>query len=103
MKLTDKDSVFDGFCHRPFMEELDGWRNEMPTVAHYPSVVAARDTLAMFEEICALREEVWRLKREVASLKRHSDAMWQGTQDAHGAVLSAILSGSIVSGNKDGG
>lgn len=51
--LTEKDSVFDGMCHRPYLEELDGWRNRIPKTHNYPSVVAAQDTISLFNDLKA--------------------------------------------------
>lgn len=57
------NSVYDGFCHRPFNEEYDGWMLEQPEINEYPAVLIAKDILAMYNEIKALRKEVWHLRK----------------------------------------
>ena len=63
--LTEQDSIFDGFCHRNFNEAMDGWRNELPDINDYPSVLAARDTLQLFEELKTAKRDMWALKRDL--------------------------------------
>ena len=62
-KLKENDPIFDGFAHRGFQEEIDGWRNDQPDAMDYQAVNNARDVLAMFEEIQVLRKQVWRLRQ----------------------------------------
>lgn len=68
-QLDESDYLFDGFAHRPFNEKMDGWRNALPDAADYPSVTAAMDTLAMFEELKSARRQIWELKQELALWK----------------------------------
>jgi len=56
------NSVYDGFCHRPYNEETDGWIMEQPKESEYPIVSMARDIISMYNEICELRRENWRLR-----------------------------------------
>lgn len=63
-KYDNNDNIFDGFMHRPFREESDGWMNEMPYIEEYPEVVAAKGIIAMFEEIRSLRKELWSVRQE---------------------------------------
>ncbi len=56
--------------HRPYREDTDGWRNEMPDAADYPGVQMAIDTLEMFRELQAERRENWRLRKENEMFKR---------------------------------
>jgi hypothetical protein len=58
-KLKDNDPIFDGFAHRGFREDMDGWLNEQPDAHDYPALQNAYDTLAMFEEIKVLRRQLW--------------------------------------------
>lgn len=60
-KLTEKDYLFDGFCHRPYNENLDGWRNLMIT-NEYPVVDFAHQVIEMAQEINLLRRKVWELE-----------------------------------------
>lgn len=62
-------SVFDGFCHRPYDEEFDGWMLEQPEEYEYPSIQMARDILMMFQEIQVLRRENWQLKKRAEKMK----------------------------------
>ncbi len=55
------DYVFDGFMHRPFDDNLDGWRNEM---LDPPEVVEmARQVLDLYNEVNRLRRENWELRK----------------------------------------
>lgn len=71
MKVESRDEngrpayVFDGFCHRPFKEEMDGWVEEQLTPVEVPSVQVARDILALYNECNALRRELWQAKQEL--------------------------------------
>ena len=67
--LTHRDSIFDGFCHRPFNERSDGWMNEMPEVRNYPAVEQAQSVLDMWAEMRALRKENWELRQKVEENK----------------------------------
>ena len=70
MKLTKHDHIFDGFAHRNFNEERDGWRNEIPAAEDYPSVLAARDTVALFNELVCAKRRIWELEQELKIWKR---------------------------------
>ena len=59
--LYKKDYIFDGFCHRPYNENLDGWRNLMIT-NEYPVVDFAHQVIEMAQEINLLRRKVWELE-----------------------------------------
>lgn len=65
--MKEGDYLFDGFCHRGFNPDIDGWRNELPDEADYPPVAMAHDVLAMFQELCALRRELWMAKKRYRS------------------------------------
>lgn len=71
--LTELDSVFDGYMHRRFSQSIDGWMNEQPNVADYPSVQNAKDTLALFNELCKARKEIWDLKKKLSYYKPVTD------------------------------
>ena len=68
-QLTESDSIFDGFMHRNFNPEIDGWRNEMPDDKDYPSVRNALDTIAMFEELRAAKRRIWDLEKKLEDRK----------------------------------
>ena len=55
------DYVFDGFMHRSFDDNLDGWRNEM---LDPPEVVEmARQVLDLYNGVNRLRRENWELRK----------------------------------------
>jgi hypothetical protein len=62
-RFQEGDSIFDGFMHRPFNPDTDGWRNELLVREDVPSVQIARDVIMLFNEVNALRKEVWRLRK----------------------------------------
>lgn len=68
-RYEEGDYLFDGFAHRPYNEQMDGWRNALPDPADYPAVQHANAVLDMFEELCAARERIWRLEKEVKMYK----------------------------------
>jgi hypothetical protein len=59
-------SIFDGFCHRPYIERLDGWKMEQLESDDVPSVQMARDVIALFDEVNALRHENWELRKRLS-------------------------------------
>lgn len=61
--------LFDGFAHRPFNEETDGWLNEMPSGIEFPAIDIVNNITDMFEEIVRLRKANWELRKEVARLR----------------------------------
>lgn len=61
-RLQENDAIFDGYAHRGFREDYDGWMNDQPDVDEYPAVRIAHDTLAMYEEIQVLRRQLWYYK-----------------------------------------
>lgn len=63
--LTERDYIFDGFAHRNFDPSIDGWRNELPDVNDYPSVLNARDTIDMFEDLLYAKRRIWELEQEL--------------------------------------
>ena len=58
------NSIFDGFCHRPFNEETDGWILEQPDSLEYPALQIGQEIIAMYKEIKSLRRENWHLRKE---------------------------------------
>lgn len=68
-KLTEQDAVFDGFAHRNFREDIDGWRNEIPDASDYPCVQNALGVLELFRELQDARREIWELNRELGQLR----------------------------------
>lgn len=65
-RFQEGDQVFDGFCHRPYDESIDGWRNEIIPESQYPSLAIAQDILAMHQEINELRIANWRLRTQLS-------------------------------------
>lgn len=57
--------VFDGFMHRPYDEDRDGYMKQLPNSSDYPSVQMAYDIVALFEENKALIKENWHLKKRL--------------------------------------
>lgn len=68
-KLTEHDQIFDGFMHRPFNPDFDGWINEMPDKYAYPSVRMAEDILCLFEELKEAKRKIWELEKECKCLR----------------------------------
>ena len=69
-KLTEHDHIFDGFAHRNFDPQFDGWLNELPEPAQYPSLQMARDIVAMFDELSAAHRKIWDLEQELKLWKK---------------------------------
>lgn len=65
--------VFDGYCHRPFEEQLDGWRRTQIAPGEYTVVDIANQIVDMAMEINRLRRENWELVKN----RGVRDAMWQ--------------------------
>lgn len=61
--------VFDGFCHRPFSEALDGWRDALSPAADFPCVAQAHATLDLFNALRTAEKRVWQLERENEMLR----------------------------------
>lgn len=61
--------IFDGFCHRPYDEETDGWMRAGPSESQYPVVAMARDVLELYNAVKSLAQENWRLRKEVRRLR----------------------------------
>lgn len=61
--LDEHDHIFDGFAHRPFQDDLDGWRNRLPDPRHYSCVGAARSTLDLFRDLEHARIRIWELEK----------------------------------------
>jgi len=59
------NSVFDGFCHRPYNEDLDGWMETQPDERDYPCISQAKDVLALFHELKEANREIWQLRKEL--------------------------------------
>lgn len=59
--------VYDGFIHRPFSEDRDGWVDTLPLESDYPSVTMARDVLALYNELCVARRRIWELEQRLIS------------------------------------
>ena len=70
-QLTENDYIFDGFAHRNFIENVDGWRNRMPDPYDYPAVAAANSVLNIFDELCAANRRIWELEKKL----EHYEAM----------------------------
>jgi hypothetical protein len=51
-RYKEGDYLFDGFAHRPYNEQTDGWRNAIPDPADYPAVQQANAVLDVFEPLC---------------------------------------------------
>lgn len=56
---NDNDHIFDGFCHRPYDEKIDGWRRTQTAGTDHPVVEVARQIIDMAEEIDRLRHRLW--------------------------------------------
>lgn len=65
-RLKEGDHLFDGFAHRPFDPNFDGWMNELPDPEDFPSVRMAEDILRLYERVARLTRENWDLKQRLA-------------------------------------
>lgn len=88
---TKPISIFDGFCDRPYREEIDGWRMEQPEEFDYPAVTQARAVLEMYDEIRELRKENWTLRKENKFLKESCDHHYNSVLGNLGTCLTAAL------------
>lgn len=68
-KLTEGDYVFSGMMHRPYQENLDGWRNAIPSLEKYECVKNATSVLDLFQDLVEARRRIWELEREVKLLR----------------------------------
>jgi hypothetical protein len=57
------NTVFDGFCHRPYKEDLDGWMESQLEEIEVPSLQMANDIIALYAEVNRLRRENWYLNK----------------------------------------
>jgi len=64
-KYTDKDYVFDGFCHRPFNPTTDGWMNELGDEESSMAVMMAREILDLHNKLRAARKTIWSLEQDL--------------------------------------
>lgn len=85
-------SVFDGFMHRPFDPDRDGWRMEMVDAEDFPAIRLAEQILDMRDEINELRKANWRLRKDVEMLNRCTEFpirievpyyAWEPTESNH--------------------
>jgi hypothetical protein len=63
--MKEGDSIFDGFCYRPYNEDWDGWVNEVPGAGDYPAVIQAREVLRLFDDLCAVVKQNWKLRKKL--------------------------------------
>ena len=68
--LTEQDYIFDGFCHRPYDEKLDGWRNTQIGFDEFPILDMAQQIIEMGREINRLRRLVWEHEHGLSKLSR---------------------------------
>ena len=54
--------IFDGFCHRPYKEETDGWMMVMKDET--PAVELAHEIIDQHKEINRLRRRIWELEQK---------------------------------------
>jgi hypothetical protein len=78
MKYEKNDYLFDGFAHRSFNEDIDGWRNALPDANDFPCVRHANDVLDLFDALAASRKRIWELEKEVALYKPLFDQALKG-------------------------
>lgn len=63
--LREGDYIFDGFAHRQFHEEYDGWMNTQNAERKYFDIIQmASGILEMAAEINDLRYKNWQLEKE---------------------------------------
>ncbi len=68
MKLKEDEirHVFDGFCHRDYNEDIDGWMHEISEASDFECVAVADSVLEMFHKLREVQKENWKLKRDLA-------------------------------------
>lgn len=64
-RFSEGDAIFDGFCHRSFNENIDGWRNAIPHESEFPCVQAAYGVIDLFEALCESRRRIWELEKQL--------------------------------------
>lgn len=64
-KLTKDDTIFDGYSHRPFNPDKDGWVNEVSSMEDYLAVGMALTIMDMWSEIRRLTKENFELKKRL--------------------------------------
>lgn len=88
--LDEDDYIFDGFCHRRFDPDMDGWRNAMSKPHHYPAVVNAYETLKLFEDLQEAQLRIWELEREIERMKPLYDSAVQDSMEFPGKMFALI-------------
>ena len=69
-QIKEGEHIFDGFMHRPFNGDTDGWLNELPSEQDYLAVEVAQSVLGLFREVKSLRRENWELRQRLETEKQ---------------------------------
>ena len=59
-------TVFDGFCHRDFDPNIDGWRDEISKSDDFECTRNAESVLDMFSLLQSLQKENWELRKKLS-------------------------------------
>lgn len=65
VKKKPPTHIFDGFMHRPYDEERDGYMMELFNENELPSVQMAKDILYLFDQCNALIKDNWKLRQRL--------------------------------------
>lgn len=60
-------TLFDGFCHRDFSENLDGWRDKVSHPSEFHCVETANSIQRLFTELQKAQKRVWKLEQQLRS------------------------------------
>ena len=64
------NTVFDGFCHRSYDEDIDGWMEDQLDESSVPSLQIAKDIISLYSEVNELRRENWNLTKRLESWEK---------------------------------
>ncbi len=70
--------VFDGFCHRDYNEDIDGWQDEISKGDDFFCVQQADSVIEMFHKLRAVQKENWKLRRDLARAEESLGRIYGG-------------------------
>lgn len=91
-RFSKDDHIFDGFCHRNFDEETDGWLNEVPDPRTFPSLQMAGDISKMYQRIVELTRENWELRQKLKTYEPLVHNALEHEFSKIGDTLKALIS-----------
>lgn len=63
--MSHSEYIFDGYAHRRYQEELDGWRNKIPKASDYPVMSIVSDINRLFNDLCEAKAKIWELEQRL--------------------------------------